>query len=269
MPIDRSQGCCNEFRETVCIDVDRVYDCCKDRDCAVDLRVYIPVSDQALLDSAVSVRSGEARLLWTYIDVEALQFNRGFYTVDVRFFISVSVDVFTGVGRPQRIYGLCSFDKRMILFGGEGGAKIFSSRYVPNGGDINLGISSNTPKATVEAVDPVLLSVRAVDACCRCGCGEFDVVSVPEAVSAAFDGPLGDPDQGKRLYATLGLFSIVRLMREVQLLIPSAEFCIPEKECVGPDEDDPCSLFQQMEFPLDQFFPPQSGGACGSGNPCA
>ena len=125
---DKINPCCSSknLKESVCIDVNRVYDSCKDRDCVMDMRVYLNPNDQLLLDSAVSIKPVDAEIVKVCIDVEPLQFNRGFYTVDVKFCIKTSYDVYTGLGcgsRPQRIEGLSIFDKRVILFGSEGTAR--------------------------------------------------------------------------------------------------------------------------------------------------
>lgn len=256
MPTNRNNTS-SEFREAVCVNVDRIYDCCKDRDCMQDLRVYLTEENQELLDNAVSVKTGQAEILWTYIDVEPLAFNNGFYTVDIRFYIRVSFDVCTGGTRPQRVEGCTSFTKKAILFGSEGGARIYSSEYAPQSCERNLEVRSNRPRATVEVLDPICLSCKVCDPCDPCGCDTLDVGSIPGYICSCFDTSLADPQGCRRLYVTLGLFSIVRLMREVQLLIPACDFCIPEKESCYPSEEDPCGLFSNMEFPLDQFFPPQ------------
>jgi len=206
------------------------------------------------------VRCRTAEIIWVYIDVEAVPFNRGFYTVDIKYFFRVTLDAFAGVSRPQEIEGLCTFDKRVILFGSEGTAKLFSSRFVPGGHDDQAHVRTNMPKATVEVVDPICLGVRLVEPGehCRC-CGETDVSAVPDFVCRSFSDELYQHDDRKRLFVTLGLFSIVRLERNVQLLIPAYDFCLPEKECVGHSEGDPCDLFRKLRFPVDEFFPPKLG----------
>ena len=73
------------------------------------------------------VRGGTAELLYVYTDVEPVTFNRGFYSIDMRFFYRVTLQVGTGTPRCTEAEGLCVFDKRVILFGSEGNAKIFSS----------------------------------------------------------------------------------------------------------------------------------------------
>ena len=72
-----------------------------------------------------------------------------------------------------------------------------------------------------------------------------------------------------RLSVSLGVFSIIKLERHVQLLIPSYDFCIPQKECVGATDDNPCDLFDRIDFPVDEFFPPERGEFldCGQNDP--
>ena len=54
---DKNNRCCSENpRESVCIDTNRVYDSCKDRDCMEDMRVYLNAADQLILDSAVNIK---------------------------------------------------------------------------------------------------------------------------------------------------------------------------------------------------------------------
>ena len=108
------------IREAVCIHTKKIFDSCKDRDCVEDLRVYPTRGCQEVIDRAVSVKAGCAELLYAYIDVEPVTFNRGFYTVDVRYFYRITADAFVGAARPVEISGLAVFDKRVILFGSDG-----------------------------------------------------------------------------------------------------------------------------------------------------
>ncbi|MDY4813068.1 MAG: hypothetical protein SO152_04370, partial [Ruminococcus sp.] len=57
------------------------------------------------------------------------------------------------------------------------------------------------------------------------------------------------------VYVTIGIFTIVQIERNVQVLIPAYDFCIPEKECVTTS-DNPCEMFSRLEFPTNEFFPP-------------
>ncbi len=248
----------NNLNQTVCIDVNRIYDQCRDRDCVQDARVYLCPRNQELINSAHSVKTVSAEIIYAHPDIEPLRFNRGFYTVDIRFYVVVTVDVYPSpTACPTRISGLAVFDKKVILYGSEGMSKIFSSEFLNENPDTILPPKTNSPVVTVETLDPILLSAKVVPACSPCGCCTCDVCSIPTSISDRLGG-LYDPDDGNILYVTFGFFTIIRMMRRVQMIVPSYDFCIPEKECCSPTEEDPCSLFNRIEFPLDEFFPPKS-----------
>ena len=61
---------------------------------------------------------------------------------------------------------------------------------------------------------------------------------------------------------TLGQFSIVRLERDSQILIPVFDYCMPEKDCscgTGCScTEDPCAIFRNISFPVGEFFPPNT-----------
>ena len=242
-------------REAVCIHTRKVYDSCRDKECLQDLRVYLTGTSQTLLDSAINVKPQSAQLLWTYIDVEPISYNRGFYTVDVKYFYRVTCDVFSGVCRPRPICGLATYDKRTVLFGSEGSARIFSSAYAPASQDIQNLERTNLPVAVVEVVDPVALGCKMTDACASTS--QEILADIPADICSCFDEDLVIGGEGRRLFVTLGQFSIIKLERDIQLLMPAYDFCMPQKECAG-NPDDPCALFQNFRFPVDEFFPPKA-----------
>ncbi len=245
------------IREAVCVHTKKIFDSCRDKDCAEDLRFYPALGCQEVIDRAVSIKPGTAELLYVYIDVEPVGFNRGYYTVDARYFYKVTADAFVGAARPVSICGLATFNKRVILFGSEGSAKVFSSNYAEGALDDQIGVHSNLPVAYVEAVDPILLNMKLVDSC-ECKVCDCDMCEIPACVCNCMGCDIDYNGGGKRIYVTLGQFSIIRLERDTQLLIPVYDYCMPEKECEGSSDGDPCSLFQQVEFPVNEFFPPNS-----------
>ena len=254
-----SKGCCSDGSEAVCIHTTKIYDSCRDKDCIEDLRFYPTECGQDILNRAQSVKGGKAELLYTYIDVEPVVFNRGFYTVDMRFFYRVTLNAYCTCPRPVEVEGLCVFDKRVILFGSEGNAKIFSSKVRIDGLDRQMLERSNMPIAVVEAVDPIVLDAKLVELC-ENRCCDCDICEVPACVCQCFGCDLTMGDDSRRVFVTLGQFSIVRLERDSQLLMPVFDYCMPDKECSGGggSSEDPCELFQNIKFPVDQFFPPNS-----------
>lgn len=246
------------IREAVCIHTKKIFDSCRDKDCIEDLRVYPTRTSQEVLSHALSVKPGCAELLYAYIDVEPVCFNRGFYTVDVRYFYRVTADAFVGAARPVEVCGLAVFDKRVILFGSEGSAKVFNSDRCS---DCCSGGGTSMPTAVVEAVDPIVLNMKLVDMC-ECRPCECEVADVPAGICAAFGGELVFGGDVRRLYVSLGQFSIIRLERDTQLLMPAYDYCLPEKECACSNDDDPCEIFRHVKFPVDEFFPPNTTCSC-------
>ncbi|MBR4098677.1 MAG: hypothetical protein IKK44_01655 [Clostridium sp.] len=119
----------------------------------------------------------------------------------------------------------------------------------------------------MESVDPLILGMKLVDVC-DCRPSEGSIAEIPSAILDSFQEELVLNGDIRRLYVTLGQFSIIRLERETQMLMPIYDYCIPDKECACEEgdcgEQDPCEVFRQVQFPLDAFFPPNgcSTGSC-------
>lgn len=246
-PVEKS-AC---IKEAVCIHTRKIFDSCRDKDCVEDLRVYPTCGSQAYIDSAFSVRPRSAELLYVHVNVEEITFNRGYYTVDATYFYKVTGETFPA---GCHITGLAIFDKRVMLFGSEGSVKTFASDIV---GSVP---SHDMPIGVVESVDPIALHMKLVDCDCSTPADTEDR-TIPECITGAFDEDLEFTNPCRRLYVTIGQFSIIRLERDTQLLIPAYDYCMPDKECQGSTEDDPCTLFSRIRFPVEEFFPP-NGAEC-------
>lgn len=244
-------------KEAVCVHTRKVYDSCRDKDCGEDLRVYLTRESQEVLDGATGVKGRRAQLLWVYSDVEPVNFHRGFYTIDLRYYYRITAEAFCGarpegMARPQTVTGLAFYHKRVMLYGSEGSARVFSSDRRP---DTPAGES--LPTAVVEAVDPILLGIRIAPGGIQPR--EEEPADLPRELCEGFGGEPLCCEGANRLYVTLGQFSIIRLERESQLLMPAYDFSVPEKECVESTEESPCQLFERISFPTGEFFPPDFG----------
>ena len=236
-----------EITEAVCIHTRKIYDSCRDQDCMEDLRVYPTVTSQPYIESAFSVRPSAATLLYADVDVDEISFNRGYFTVDVTYFYDVTGVTFPG---ENHVRGLCVFNKRVMLFGSEGSAKVYASD-----GSFTDSVTQQ-PVAVAECVDPIILNMKLVDAC-PAGLGA-DIRDVPPRILAHFGEDLVLGDGVRLLTCTLGQFSIIRLERDSQLVVPVYDYCLPDKDCAPGAQDDPCTLFSRITFPIDEFFPPDS-----------
>lgn len=233
--------------EAVCIHTKKIYDSCRDKDCIEDLRVYPTITSQGYIDNAFSVRPRCAELLYVDVKVEEICFNRGYYTVDITYYYKVRGETYPSA---NEVVGLSVFTKRVILYGSEGDVKVFSSAY-----DDVSGYKAIQPIAVVEAVNPIILGLKLVDP--SCGCSDPDIRDVPSFIIEALGEDIVLSLHKRLLLVSLGQFSIVRMERDTQLLIPSYSYCFPDKECVGAGcgEEDPCTLFSRIPFPVDEFFP--------------
>ena len=258
------------IREAVCVHTDKISDSCLAKDCIEDLQVYLTVPSQQALDCAVSAKARYVELLHVGVHVETVPYSTGYYTVDLTFYYRVIADASAAGGRPTTVTGLAIFSKRLVMFGGETSARSFSSR---------SGISclckqaiqaGNVPEAIVEVVDPMILGSR-VQEVCNCNCCPPSPPVIPEAILGCFEEQLVLDGESKRLLVTIGQFSIARLERSTQLLIPTFDYCIPSKTCknVGSSNtESPCEVFGQIEFPMDAFFPSKADSCIPAKDSC-
>lgn len=265
----------NPMRETVCIDTNRVLDSCRDRDCFEDVKVILTDYGNELLEHTTNIRAKNACITWTYIGIDPVKFNRGFYAVTIKFYIKISFEACLCGGRSQEFDGIAVVEKRVILYGGESNVSIFKSN--PDASDYcalpePCCSTKNVPIGIVEVVDPLILNSKVHDpeeTCCGCCCCCGDI---PDGVKSYLNGTLRDSD-GRYLTVSIGIFSVVRIVRPAQYLINAGEYCVPDKECVSDEEDNPCALFRSMAFPTSEFCPPgytppkvEGSGKCGCGS---
>lgn len=92
---DNRNSCCNNSANNSCgndpvyIDVNRILDSCRDKDCFEDVRVYLTEFGQEVIDRSGSVRTKCAKIVGSNISVTPLTFNRGFYQVNIRIFVKI------------------------------------------------------------------------------------------------------------------------------------------------------------------------------------
>lgn len=257
-----------DLREAVSIHTRKVTDSCRDKDCIEDLRVYLSRDSQRVLDESCNARARSAELIYAYIDVEPVAFNRNHYCIDITFYYRILADTSVGNMRPATLCGLAVFSKRAVLCGENSNAKIFTSNTRLGSQDGWTRQSFNHPTAVVEVLDPMVLSSKVRETR-DCSCSDGCANQIPQEIRDMFDDELDLSGEQNRLYVTLGQFSIIRLERDVQLVVPTMECPVPNKECCSDMgcAEDPCDMFSRIAFPVQQFFPhgccgPEDGHGC-------
>ncbi len=244
-------------KETVCIETNRILDSCRDRDCFENVKVFLTDCGKEIIEHTSAVRVKNAYIKQANISLDPVQFNRGFYAINIRFFIKITFEACVGNGRSQEFDGVAVIEKKVILYGGECNANVFRSN-----GDFSdfcaypepCKKEVNVPTAVVEAVEPIILGVNILedkrDCCSPCCCCD-----IPETVVSSLNGnlPYDDDDERRYLAVSIGIFSIIRIIRPAQFIVSASEYVIPDKECISPSNDDPCSVFKSMAFPSAEF----------------
>ncbi len=226
----------------------KITDSCRDKDCIEDLRVFLTRDSQAILDSAAGAKVRCADLLYTSIDVTPVAFNRNHYCIDLTFYYRIIADAMVSACRPATLCGLAMFSKRAVLCGEHSDAHIFTSA-APH----SCSCSNSLPTAVVEVLDPMVLSSKVVGICNQ----EPIALQIPSDVQENFDDELVLSGDKQRLFVTLGQFSIIRLERDAQIVVPVLDYSIPTKECCDNPgcAEDPCQVFAKIPFPASQFTP--------------
>ena len=245
-----------DLREALSIHTKKITDSCRDKDCIEDLRVFLTTGSQTILDTAATAKVRCADLLYTYIDVEPVAFDRNRYCIDVTFYYRIVADATVGTFRPASLHGLAVFTKRAVLCGENSKTHIYTSTtriHEPDGLTLHM---ANLPTAVVEVLDPMVLSSRVRDVC-ECACQESPQVQIPLFIRQMFEEELVLSGDARRLFVTLGQFSVIRLERDAQLVVPVLEYSLPTKECcdVPGCSEDPCEMFSRIPFPAAQFAP--------------
>ena len=240
------------FKEAVCINAMRIYDSCSDKDCIEDSRVFFTKNVQEIIDVATNVRIKDAQVITVFVDLQPIPFNKGFYSVDMTFFFDVGLEVFISPNcQPQCVNGVTIFNKKVILYGSEGNVKVFSSDECEDNCKSNIG----APEALVQVAQPIALSAKLCPMIIGNPCPE-NCCSIPQRICRRYGGEF-EYRCKNTVYVTIGIFIIVQTVRNTPMLIPAYDFCIPEKECITTS-DSPCELFKQIEFPVNEFFPPST-----------
>ncbi|MBQ7637748.1 MAG: hypothetical protein IJS90_02455 [Clostridia bacterium] len=256
----------NRITEAVCVDTARVYDSCADKDCIPDLIVSFTETDQAIIDAASTVRCRSCEVTNVFSEIEKVPFSSGYYSVDATFYFRVGLDAYsTATAQPQTVYGLGVYSKKAILYGAEGSVKVFSSEYSPSIDTQNTMVTTN-PRAKIQVATPICLDARLVTAEPNGGnTPEVNVNALPSSVKALYNGEFAVRATPPYVTVTIGLFSIIQIERDVQILIPAYDFCMPSKECTN-DTEDPCDAFRRINFPVAEFFPPEQSAVSDSQN---
>ena len=253
-------GLCGKS-EQLCVSVNKIFDSARDKDCLEDLRVHLCDRAQEIVDRATAVRCTNVEVIYANISLDDVPFNRGFFQVTIRYFFCVTLECCVCNGRSEIVKGLCAFDKKIVLFGGEKNVSVFQSDPDNDGFCVDpcklkCHETSTLPTVTLEVAAPICLDVKLKERCHNFGHCCMSADSIPERVRQRFEGEFIDGIGNNNVYVSIGLFSVIRMERTVQLVLPGSHLVLPEKDSTPANDGcDPCSVFGRMNFPVAEFFP--------------
>jgi hypothetical protein len=247
----------NNGKDTVCIDANRVLDSCRDRDCYENVRVFLTNFGNEIIDRTSNIRVKDSCIAWANITVDPIAFNKGFYSVNIRLYLKLKFEACLAPSRIQAFDGVAVIDNNVILYGGENNLNVFKSNGTSGFCEYPTAevccSEGNVPTAVVEAVDPIILNAKIIEkrhehhcfCCCTCA-------DIPDGVTRNINGTLCD-EGVRRLVVSIGIFSVVRIVRPAQYIIQATEYTVPDKECLTRTDENPCDIFRCMEFPTHEF----------------
>lgn len=141
-------------REAFGIETGRILDACRDRDCFEDVRVYLTETGEELITRTGSVRVKKACISGANIQTQPIQFNSGFYAVDVKFYVNCTFEVCVPPGTAQEFEGVAVVEKRVVLYGGESNVNVFRSSESVGYCSLpeTVSCAKKDPEAVVDAV---------------------------------------------------------------------------------------------------------------------
>ena len=152
--------CCGGDKST-CIDVNKIYDSAKDKICIEDLRVFVGNEGQSIIDNASNIRCNGVEVIWAQISVHDIAFNKGYYSVDIRYYFRICFEACVG-GNAREFCGIAVYDKSTILFGGDGNVSIFTSE-ATSGGICAGCLTNGTLTESVSNINITLVTMKKSD----------------------------------------------------------------------------------------------------------
>ena len=239
---------CRKLKEE-CIIALKVYDSCRQQDCLTEEELGPAKAAENITIAGTEYRAGEIieppaaaadvtidRLRVrrvTIADKEQCSFKPGYWDITLNYVFEYSLTFRNGEGCfIGTIRAVSTFSKRVSLFGSIGTDIVISTDLFSHHGSGNVVLDAE-PFVFVEA-KAVPLDAKIIYSRSN-GCTEL---------------------RASHVAVTIGLFTIIKLFRLVQLSVESRGFCVPP-ECPEVSPFNPCDFFDSIDFPFDIFSPPQ------------
>lgn len=244
-------GCNDKHREREeCIIAYKIYDSCRQQDCLTpnELGPARSVEDVCIdgqhinegdvidpPNDAAAVTVDKIRIEKVIItNKEPNPFKQGFWDVDIKYVFNYNLTFREADGSIiGKLKANSIYNKKLTLFGSNSTDLFIATDLMATRGGDNVVLSSD-PYIMVEAKSVALNAELRYQA------------RTPQDIAP----------QPNEVLVTIGLFSIVKLYRIVDLMVESRGFCTPP-ECEDICPLNPCDFFDKLDFPMELFAPPE------------
>lgn len=233
-----------------CIIALKVYDSCRQQDCLTcdDIgpsraAVNTILGNQTITEGEIiypptnsaSVSVDDVKVSKAIIvGKEPNPFKNGFWDITIKYVFLYNLTFREADGQViGSILANSVFTKKVTLFGSIGSDIMISTDLFRGASD-----SFNLDADPFILVESKAVSLAADLRYCNCCCCDDNNSDASEVC------------------ITIGLFTIIKLFRIVNLTVQSRGFCVPQ-ECEQIAQLNPCDYFQNLDFPMDIFAPPQ------------
>jgi len=237
-----------------CIIALKIYDSCRQQDCLTSKQIgparsaeHVCIGEDHIHegdiinppDNAASVTMDFLRVKKIIIvDKKPNPFKNGFWDIDLKYVFEYRLTFREADGTVIGCIRANSiFNKKLTLFGSIGSDLAFSTDLFKPFGD-----------TTIDSEPFIMTEAKAVSLA-----AELNFHRGHGTHGHDHDKP---PKCANEVLVTIGLFTIVKLFRIVNLTVESRGFCVPD-ECEDISPMNPCEFFEKLDFPLDIFAPPQ------------
>ena len=242
-----------------CIIALKVYDSCRQQDCLTFEQIgparsaeHVCIGDDHIHegdiidppDNAASVTIDCLKIKRIIIvDKRPNPFKNGFWDIDLKYVFEYRLCFRTADGDVLgSIRANSIFQKRVTLFGSVGSDLAFTTDLFRQGGE-----------NTIDSEPFIMVEAKAVALTAELNHRRQSIQELPFSDKEHIDRMLHLTNDVR---ITIGLFTIIKLFRIVTLSVESRGFCVPD-ECEDISPLNPCDFFNNLDFPIDIFSPPQ------------
>jgi len=250
-PINNNQD--NRRIKEECIIAFKVYDSCRQQDCLTANEIGPARAAQNVIIGNEEIQEGEIidppsnaaavtidslcvkKII--IVDKSPNPFKNGFWDIDLKYVFQYRLTFREADGTPisSPVCANSIFNKKVTLFGSIGSDLVIAT---------DLFKTDTNDSATLRAEPFIFVEAKAVALSAE--------LKLQQVLSTTGDLP----PEPNRVNVTIGLFTIIKLYRLVNLNVQSKGFCIP-RECEDVSPFNPCDFFESLDFPMDVFAPPQ------------